>query len=42
MPLPGRSGFDFDLFDKAKWLNGILEKEEIIKPIIIGQSMGDM
>ena len=32
--------FEFDLFDKAKWLNGILEKEEIIKPIIIGQSMG--
>ena len=32
--------FDFDLFDKAKWLNGILEKEEIIKPIIVGQSMG--
>ena len=32
--------FDFDLFDKAKWLNGILEKEEIRKPIIIGQSMG--
>ena len=31
---------DFDLFDKAKWLNGIFEKEEIIKPIIIGQSMG--
>ena len=28
--------FEFDLFDKAKWLNGILEKEEIIKPIIIG------
>ena len=27
---------DFDLFDKAKWLNGIFEKEEIIKPIIIG------
>ena len=24
--------FDFDLFDKAKWLNVILEKEEIIKP----------
>ena len=21
--------FEFDLFDKAKWLNGILEKEEI-------------
>ena len=34
--------FDFDLFDKAKWLNVILEKEEIIKPIIIGQSMGGM
>ena len=32
--------FDFDLFDKAKWLNEILEKEEIIKPVIIGQSMG--
>ena len=32
--------FEFDLFDKAKWLNEILEKEEIIKPIIIGQSMG--
>ena len=31
---------DFDLFDKANWLNGIFEKEEIIKPIIIGQSMG--
>ena len=23
--------FEFDLFDKAKWLNGILEKEEIIE-----------
>ena len=32
--------FDFDLFDKAKWLNGILEKEEIAKPVIVGQSMG--
>ena len=27
--------FDFDLFDKAKWLNGILEKEEIAKPVIV-------
>lgn len=32
--------FDFDLFDKAKWVNGILEQEEITKPVIIGQSMG--
>lgn len=32
--------FDFDLFDKAKWLNEILEQERIKKPIIIGQSMG--
>ena len=29
------------MFDKVKWLNEILEKEEIIKPIIIGQSMGE-
>ncbi|HHT22257.1 MAG TPA: alpha/beta hydrolase [Bacteroidales bacterium] len=32
--------FDFSLFDKAKWLNEILEQEKIIRPIIIGQSMG--
>lgn len=32
--------FGFDLFDKAKWLNEILEKENITKPVIIGQSMG--
>lgn len=32
--------FDFDLMDKAKWLNGILNCEEITKPVIIGQSMG--
>ena len=32
--------FDFDLMDKAKWLNEILEKEEIHFPIIVGQSMG--
>ncbi|MGB4655645.1 MAG: alpha/beta hydrolase [Bacteroidales bacterium] len=31
---------DFSLMDKAKWLNEILEKEKITKPIIIGQSMG--
>jgi pimeloyl-ACP methyl ester carboxylesterase len=31
---------DFDLFDKAKWLNRILKKEEIENPILIGQSMG--
>ena len=32
--------FDFDLMDKAKWLNGIFEQEKITKPVIIGQSMG--
>lgn len=32
--------FDFDLFDKAKWLNEIFEQEKITKPIIVGQSMG--
>ena len=32
--------FDFDLFDKARWLNGILEREGITKPVIVGQSMG--
>ncbi len=32
--------FDFSLFDKAKWLNEILEQEKITRPIIIGQSMG--
>lgn len=32
--------FDFDLFDKAKWLNGILEREGIERPVIVGQSMG--
>ena len=32
--------FDFDLMDKAKWLNDILEKEEIERPVIVGQSMG--
>ena len=32
--------FDFDLMDKAKWLNEILDKEEVVHPVIIGQSMG--
>lgn len=32
--------FDYDLMDKAKWLNGIFEQEKITKPVIIGQSMG--
>ena len=32
--------FDFDLMDKAKWLNGIFEREDIAKPVIVGQSMG--
>lgn len=31
---------NFTLMDKAGWLNEILETEGIIKPIIIGQSMG--
>ena len=32
--------FDFDLMDKAKWLNEILDKEQVVHPVIIGQSMG--
>ena len=32
--------FDFDLFDKAKWLNDILNQEGITNPVIVGQSMG--
>ena len=32
--------FDFSLMDKAKWLHAILEQEEILQPIIVGQSMG--
>lgn len=31
---------DFSLMDKAKWLNEILEKENILRPVIVGQSMG--
>lgn len=30
----------FSLMDKARWLNEILVKEGITKPVIIGQSMG--
>lgn len=32
--------FDFNLMDKAKWLNEILEQEKIRRPVIVGQSMG--
>ena len=32
--------FSFTLADKARWLNGILEREEIARPVIVGQSMG--
>lgn len=32
--------FDFSLMDKAKWLEGILCRENIKHPIIVGQSMG--
>lgn len=32
--------FDFTLKDKAVWLNEIIEKEGIRKPVIVGQSMG--
>lgn len=32
--------FDFNLFDKAKWLHEILEQEKITRPVIVGQSMG--
>lgn len=32
--------FDFDLMDKARWLEGILEQENVKFPVIVGQSMG--
>ena len=32
--------FDFDLTDKARWLDEIMLEEKIHRPIIIGQSMG--
>ena len=31
---------DFSLADKARWLKGIMEAEDIRRPLIIGQSMG--
>ena len=31
---------NFDLFDKAKWLDEILEKEGLFLPVMVGQSMG--
>jgi len=31
---------DFNLSDKAAWLNGILAAEGILKPVLVGQSMG--
>jgi len=32
--------YDFELTDKAKWLNRILEREKFESPVLIGQSMG--
>ena len=32
--------FDFDLMDKARWLDAILAREGIDAPVIVGQSMG--
>lgn len=32
--------FDFDLMDKARWLNEILVNEKFDNPVLIGQSMG--
>ena len=32
--------FEFDLMDKARWLDGIFRAESIDRPVIIGQSMG--
>jgi len=32
--------FEFDLEDKAKWLDGIFRTEKIRFPVIVGQSMG--
>ena len=32
--------FNFTLMDKAKWLDEILCKEGVTKPVIVGQSMG--
>lgn len=32
--------FSFTLADKAEWLNAIFNRENIFKPVLIGQSMG--
>ena len=32
--------YDFNLMDKAVWLHNILETEHILRPVLIGQSMG--
>jgi pimeloyl-ACP methyl ester carboxylesterase len=32
--------FSFDLKDKARWLDGILQREGMEAPVILGQSMG--
>ena len=32
--------FEFDLKDKAQWLEGVFQQESIGRPVIIGQSMG--
>ena len=42
-PAHGRSrpfAFSFTLADKARWLHGILLREGIGRPVIVGQSMG--
>ena len=31
---------DFTLMDKSRWLHEILEREQITKPVLIGQSLG--
>jgi len=32
--------FDYTLFDNARWLNEILEQENITRPVVVGQSIG--
>ena len=32
--------YDFNLMDKAIWIHNILETEHILRPVLIGQSMG--
>lgn len=32
--------FSFDLGDKARWLDGILQREGLDAPVLVGQSMG--